>query len=197
MVERSDHPAEQTEITPSPPASLERFGHTATLVTASKAKGQGIVIEGNTELREAGNAAHGQDLQQLVRAFSTLITWAKIPGDLWVKSSCRVIPERAVSAGCSIKRAGRSVPPDVDDEAWGLWTVGDVNLDFSHGGLSLVYLRKVLWRTDGERRTKWLGKELRARVIAARELQYDQGLMVDRPENWKPENGWWIYVQPK
>lgn len=93
---------------------------------------------------------------------------------------------------CATRRGGRPVPPAVTDPRWNIWTLGDMDIRYNHGGVTVKHLQEVLFALDGNKRTKHDYESLKAQVIDKRN-QFEGS----KPLDWKPTQGWWVHLEPE
>lgn len=86
------------------------------------------------------------------------------------------------------RRSGRSIPPPLSDPRWNIWTLGNLNIRHTNGGVTVKHLQQVLYDMDGNKRTKYdyrgLMKLIVDRRISAKRMA---------PTGWNPEQGWWVH----
>lgn len=85
-------------------------------------------------------------------------------------------------------RSGRSVPPPRSDARWNIWTLGNLSIRHTNGGVTVKHLQQVLFNADGNKRTKYDYQGLMGLIVDRREAS--MGLA---PEGWNAEQGWWVH----
>lgn len=89
------------------------------------------------------------------------------------------------------RRSGRSVPPAPKDSRWTIWTLGNLDIRYASGGVTVKHLQQVLFNTDGGKRSKHGHDSLMNQIIQKR-----NALSQSMPEGWNPTQGWWVHINP-
>lgn len=113
------------------------------------------------------------------------------PGSqLSFRNSHRV--QKSSSTSTPARRNGHSVPPVATDPRWTIWTLGNMDIRYVNGGVTVKHLQQVLYNIDGGRRTKCPYESLKNQIISRRNT-----LWRSAPAGWNPIQGWWVYLKPE
>lgn len=86
------------------------------------------------------------------------------------------------------RRSGRSIPPSLSDPRWNIWTLGNLNIRHTNGGVTVKHLQQVLYDMDGNKRTKYDYQGLMKLIVDRRTSAKRMA-----PKGWSPEQGWWVH----
>lgn len=89
------------------------------------------------------------------------------------------------------RRGGRPVPPPETDPRWNIWTLGNMDIRYNSGGVTVKHLQEVLYRLDECKRTKHPHESLKNQIVERRKT-----FEAEKPEGWKPTQGWWDHIDP-
>lgn len=89
------------------------------------------------------------------------------------------------------RRGGRSLPPAATDPRWNIWTLGNLDIRHTNGGVTAKHLQRALYNTDGYKRTKLDHDSLVKQVLGKR-----GEMRSEMPNGWNSIQGWWVHLNP-